>query len=259
MKPGLVVTDLDGTLLEPHGQLVPEAAAALSLLRTQRVPFCPVTSKTAAELHQLAPLLGPWAAAGVENGGGWMDGNGELRLVPEAVPWEELLSLATHLRQATGVPLRTLPELSDQELAALTGLPPAQLPAVRNRRATCPLLVEPSFDAMLRRALPPGFALLRGNRFLHLQGTHNKASVLPTLRAACGRPRGPIVALGDAPNDAALLQAADIAVVVPGSHGPCVELLHAVPQARVAPFPHGRGWAASICSILQGEGWAPKS
>lgn len=252
MKPGLVVTDLDGTLLEPNGQLVPEAAAALSQLRTHRVPFCPVTSKTAAELHQLAPLVGPWVAAGVENGAGWVDGNGELCLLPEAVSWTELLSLATHLRQATGVPLRTLPELSDQELVALTGLPPAQLPAMRNRQATCPLVVDPSFEAMLRRALPPGFALLRGNRFFHLQGNHNKASVLPALLAVCGHPCGPTVALGDAPNDAALLQRADIAVVVPGSHGPCAELLQAVPQARVAPFPHGRGWAASICSLLQG-------
>jgi len=250
VKGAVIVTDLDGTLLEPDGSLHPEAQEMLQVLARKGIPVYPVTSKTAAEAQQLLPLLGPCPAAGVENGAGLWEEDGKVRLLPQAVPYSQLLPWAENLRSRTGVPLRTLPELTDEELAALTHLPQHSLPAVRAREATCPLLVNPRFDAQLSQACPPGTRLTRGNRFLHFQGLHNKASVLPWL-PIFGASSGPLVALGDAANDLELLQAADVAIIVPGPGGPCRELQQMVPWAKVAPSPNGRGWAAALRALFK--------
>ena len=92
---------------------------------------------------------------------------------------------------------------------------------------------------------------MRGNRFLHLQGNHDKADVVPRLLALSGHRAGAIVALGDAPNDADMLAAADVAVIVPAGAGPNAELCRLVPAATVAPLPHGRGWARAVRTIMQ--------
>jgi mannosyl-3-phosphoglycerate phosphatase len=252
MMPAIVFTDLDGTLLEPDGTVSEAALAALGELRGARVPVCAVTSKTVAELDALAAVLGLDAPAGFENGAGvwWPDGRAELG--PSAIPMDELAEIAATLGQRTGTPLRTLFELHDVELTAMTGLCGAALAAARERRATLPLIVDAVHDEALRSGLPttPRLRLVRGNRFLHLQGAHDKADVVPRLRELAARGPGVAVACGDAPNDADLLAAADIRVIVPGSKGPHPELLRLFPDAIVAPLPHGPGWAAALRGVL---------
>lgn len=250
MEPALIVTDLDGTILEPDGTLPPETRRAVRHLVATGIPVCLVTSKTAAEVQPILAELGIATPAGVENGAVVLTGDEQVQWVHGALPYARLLVLAAELKHRSGISFRTLPELDDQELGALTGLPPERVGAVRQRLATCPLVVPPSEDNRLRAFAPAGTSLVRGNRFLHFQGQHSKASALPTLRAAVGHPAGPIVALGDAPNDRELLLAADIPIVVPGPAGPRPELVREVPHARVAPAPHGRGWAAAIRDLL---------
>jgi len=249
MTPRAILTDLDGTLLEPDGTLSPEARQALAEAAAKGVPVVPITSKTAAEVAALLPQFSPSPGAGLENGGAVLRPDGTLVLSPQALPLAQLQELAAQLRRATGVALATIFELGEEELAQLTQLPPGALPAMRRRLATLPLVVERKHDQTLRQALSPPAQLVRGNRFLHLQGPHSKASVLPQLLESIPG-AGPLVALGDAPNDVALLLAADVAVVVPGFHGPNPQLLAAVPGARVAPLPHGRGWAAVVQELL---------
>src|SRR5258706_2433166 len=50
MRIRAVLTDLDGTLLEPDGSLAPEAREALRELSQRGVPVVPLTSKTRREL-----------------------------------------------------------------------------------------------------------------------------------------------------------------------------------------------------------------
>lgn len=250
MKPALVVTDLDGTLLEPDGRCRPEVLQALRKLKEAGVPVVPVTSKTAPEVRELLLVLGLSGPAGLENGAALVRGDGTTELSPGAIPYPQLLEVASDLRTRSGVRLRTLPELSDSELHALTGLPREKLGAVRIRAATCPLVVDPRADVALAPFLPEGTRLVRGNRFLHLQGCHTKASVLPAIRQALGVFLGPVLAFGDAPNDLELLAAADLKVIVPSEEGPNRELIAAFPEASVAPLPHGRGWAKAIAALI---------
>ncbi|HUK14255.1 MAG TPA: HAD-IIB family hydrolase [Thermoanaerobaculaceae bacterium] len=255
MRIRAVLTDLDGTLLEPDGSVCAEALAAIAALAAAGVPVLPVTSKTAAELAPLLARLAIDAPAGCENGAVVRLPGGTTELLPGAVPLADLAAVLEGLRGRTAAPVRTLLELSDAEMSSLTGLDGAALALARRRQATLPLVVEPAWDDRLRAALPerPRLRLVRGNRFLHLHGDHAKDGAVPRLLAVAGARDGAVVACGDAPNDAELLARADLAVIVPGSAGPSAELRRCVPSARVAPHPHGRGWAAAMTTLLAAD------
>jgi len=252
MRIAAVVTDLDGTLLEPDGSLGPEAHAALVRLAACGVPVCPLTSKTVAELVAFAATVPAPAPAGFENGAGIVLPDGEARLASQAVPVAELRVVLERLRGTTRAPVRSIEELDDRELEALTGLTGAARARARERRATLPLQVDPVWDDRLRAALGEDspVRLVRGNRFLHLQGHHDKADVMPQVLALVAPDGGTIVGCGDAPNDLGLLEHCDIAVIVPGARGPHPELTRRLPRALIAPHPHGRGWAAALEQLL---------
>lgn len=253
MRVRAVLTDLDGTLLEPDGRLGAEARVALVRLAAAGVPVLPVTSKTAAEVAWLLVQLGLAGPAGFENGAGVLGGDGAARLSHAALPVEALRRVADHLRSATGAPARTIEELDDAELEAITGLTGAELERARRRQATLPLVVDGRWDEAMRAVAPPDVMLVRGNRFLHLQGRHAKADVVPALLAAVPG-EGAVVACGDAPNDVELLGTGDVAVIVPSARGAHPVLRAALPGAHVAPAPHGRGWALAVLALLDEGG-----
>lgn len=256
MMVGIVLTDLDGTLLEPDGTVHADVLAVIARLRSLGVAVCPVTSKTPAEIASLVSRLGLSAPAGFENGAGVRTAGGDLDLAPDAVPVPVLRGVLAELRDRTGVRVRSLEELDDPELAAVTELSGPALQHARERVATLPLIAPTDSDELLRAALPrePRVRLLRGNRFLHLQGLHDKADVVPRLRALAGSQLGAVVACGDAPNDAGLLAAVATRIIIPSEAGPHPELLRRFPHALVAPHPHGRGWAAAVSALVGGTG-----
>ncbi|HQN96532.1 MAG TPA: HAD-IIB family hydrolase [Thermoanaerobaculales bacterium] len=249
MRLRAVLTDLDGTLLEPDGSLCAEAAAALQELREQGVAVLPLTSKTAAEVEHLLARLDLPGPGGFENGAGIVERGGATTMTAGAIPMDELRSAASRLRRVVAAPLRTLEELTDQELAALTGMTGGDLARVRQRRATLPMVVDERWDGDLRGAAPARMQLVRGNRFLHLQGRHAKADVVAQLLATAPG-GGVVVAFGDAPNDLELLRCGDVAVIVPSASGAHRDLEQALAGAVVAPAPHGRGWAAVVRRLV---------
>jgi mannosyl-3-phosphoglycerate phosphatase len=254
MSISAVFTDLDGTLLELDGLICQEAQLVLRRLIGLGIPVCALTSKTVAELVPLLRELGLDSPSVFENGAGVLFPGGFTQLFDRAVPAWVLNQIAADLRTRTGAPLRTMDELTDQELSQTTRLPASQLTAVRQRLATAPLLVDEAWDEALASALPSDrdLLLIRGNRFLHLQGNHDKGTALKRLATMITRPPGPMVVCGDSPNDLSMLAAAEVRVVIPSKQGPHASLVGRFPDAVIAPYPHGRGWAAAIAALLDG-------
>lgn len=251
VKLAAVLTDLDGTLLDHGGVLGEEARAAVAGLRRRGVPVVPLTSKTELELRAFLAELDGGGIGSFENGAGVV-GPGTLVVSPKAVPAVELRARLAELARRTGAELAPATELPPAEIRRITGLAEDKLPAMLARGYGLPFLAPNGSEEALAReaAAMPGTRLTRGGQFWHLSGAHGKEDALDLLLGASLVAR-PLAGLGDAPNDAGFLARCDVAVIVPRASGDAdPALAAALPGARVAPFPAGRGWAAAVAALL---------
>ena len=251
MRLAAVLTDLDGTLLERGGVLGPEARAAIASLRGLGVPVVPLTSKTEVELRALLADLDSGGIGSFENGAGIVSPSGT-RVHEKAIPVARLHGLLEELARLCGRPLSPVSALPHAELRRITGLPEERIPAMLARGFGLPFLAPdgsgPALEAAVRSL--PGVRLTRGGLFWHLSGDHGKEDALDLLLRS-GAAARPFAGFGDAPNDAGFLAGCDVAVLLPGPSGAVdPALAAAVPDARTAPFPTGRGWAAAVEALL---------
>ena len=251
-----IVTDLDGTLLD-HNYSWEPAAETLRWLQREQIPVIPCTSKTAEEVRdfrQAAGLRDPFI---VENGGAI---HGE---APSGEEWGEALGIhhkllrprLSELEALLGESLLPLEELSESEGLRLLGLGGEALAQAQRRCWSVPF-VPPSDEG--RQRLPAlaaslGLSVVQGNRMGHLLGPEvSKGEALTRLKQRLGGQQPRVLGLGDSPNDIPLLEAADVAVVVPGPDGPHPAFHRALEQKRylLAPAAHAEGWARVIRELI---------
>lgn len=230
----LVCTDLDHTLLDARYRLGP-AAAALRRLRSAGALVVLCSSKTRAEQEAWRRRLGL--------GGPFVVENGSAVLLPDAreaadLPaWHgyrirrfgvEAARVRAGLRDIAaelGVELRGYASLGPERVARLAGLGTAAARRACAREFSETLV---GVDAALatRLAAPLAARGLRahpGGRFVTVTGGGaDKGVAARWLAARLGGSGGaplPLVAIGDGPNDAGMLAAADRAFVVRGPDG----------------------------------------
>lgn len=214
----VVFTDLDGTLLDHESYSWDAAAPALDALKAAGVPLVLASSKTAAEIAALHATLGLGdTPAIVENGaglyrpgaaGGDDSAYRALRRALEALPKE------------IRVFFRGFGDMSAFEVADITGLSREGAALARKRQHSEPGLWsgdEATLAAFLAALEDQGLAARRGGRFLTLSHGATKADRMAEIVAALGPQT--TLALGDAPNDVEMLEAADAGVIVRNDHG----------------------------------------
>lgn len=251
MKPAAVLTDLDGTLLEHGGVLGDEARAAIARLRGLGVPVVPLTSKTEVELRALLAELDSGGVGSFENGAGIVSPAG-VSVSEKAIPVAGLADRLVALARSSAAPLTPVFDLSLAEIQRITGLAQDRVPAMLARAFGLPFLAPDGAGPALEEAARgiSGVRLTRGGQFWHLSGDHGKEDALDLL-VRSGAAARPFAGFGDAPNDAGFLARCDVAVLLPRPGGAVdPELAAAVPEARVAPFPTGRGWAVAAGELF---------
>lgn len=252
MRLAAVLTDLDGTLLDHGGVLGEVAREAIGELRLLGIPVVPLTSKTEIELRDLLAELDLGGIGGFENGAGVVSPGG-VEVSEKAVGVGRLGRYLAELSSLCGAVLTPVSELSVAEIRRITGLARAKVPAMLARQFGLPFLAPEGAQGGLVAAAArmPGVRLTRGGLFWHLSGPHGKEDALELLLRA-GLISRPLAGFGDAPNDAGFLARCDVAVLVPRATGGVeAGLAAAVPGGREAPFPAGRGWAATVREILR--------
>jgi mannosyl-3-phosphoglycerate phosphatase len=248
--PLLVFTDLDGTLLDHDTYDWTPAAPALGALRAAGVPVVPVSSKTLAELDHLCARIG-------------LDGprvgeNGTLVAWPGEPPHlfgpgiDAIRGKLAALRQRTGWQFRGFADMSASEIAERTGLDQKAAARAAQRLASEPLLWEDSDAALAAFQLAiagAGLTLLQGGRFLHVLGQADKGKALAHVAQRL-TPAARTVALGDSPNDRAMLLAVDLPVIVRKKDGSAMSLPER-PDARVTDLPGPAGWNQVMLELLR--------
>ncbi|MCF8041829.1 MAG: HAD-IIB family hydrolase [Desulfarculaceae bacterium] len=257
---GLVIfSDLDGTLLDHHTYSYQPALPALDQIKRRGIPLVLCSSKTRAEMLPLHAELGLDAPIITENGGGifapegcpvakgdtWRAAGDGWRVLEIGLPINELRQRMEGFKDELG--LKGFGDLSNHEVAKLTGLSKDQAARAREREFNEPLLPpgdEAAGQALTDAAQEAGLQLTHGGRFWHLLGGGDKGKAVRLLSVLYAKrdPEMTAMALGDAPNDLSMLAAVDRAVLVarPGGGHAEVELegLILEPLAGPAGFNH---------------------
>lgn len=254
-RPLIIFTDLDGTLLDHESYDWRPAEPALVALRERHVPLILASSKTAAEIAPLRAELGfVHCPAIVENGAGI--------LPAEGAQADEAQSRYADLRAALDrVPealRRDFSGFGDMGVAGImgaTGLPDDAAQRAADRRFSEPGLWSGTGEDKARfvDALAAlGVKARSGGRFMTLSFGGTKAGRMTEIADALFDGVQPFtVALGDAPNDIEMLDAADRAFIIKNPHG--TPLPHLAGEAdgtiiRTAE-PGPVGWNGAILSL----------
>jgi mannosyl-3-phosphoglycerate phosphatase len=267
----IVVTGIDGALLDPLTRDYDPARPAVDVLARLGVPLVLCSGRTRAEVTFVAGIFGVADAPMiVENGavllvpeghlaGGVPGGEPDagwhvLRLGP---PRDQLLCALREIAAAAGVRVRLLSELTSGERPrrALLGSPLGLVRAPREH--TEPFLLQRDEDATAlgREAEARGLRLARGQSFWHLSGGADKGLAVRTLLSLYEREgRLPqAIGLGTWPMDLPMLRSVHRPIVLPGSGGRVdPELAAGLPGAERAWQAGPRGWKdAVLCALSE--------
>lgn len=250
-------TDLDGTLLDHDSYSYEPAQEALALLRKRNIPLILASSKTAAEVAPLRHAIGfQHCEAIVENGAGILlpgdrdTGSGE--------QYKELLNTIANMPPGYRDCFRGFAQWRVEELSELTGLTKVAAALAKERQFSEPGLWSGSdedlegFCGLLKQH---GIVAQQGGRFLTLSFGGNKVDrmheIMDLYRA--GEQDRFCVALGDAPNDIAMLTAADLGIVIPNpSHGGIGKFSNEKMKNIVhARFSGPKGWNVAVLDVLR--------
>ncbi|MFP1924228.1 mannosyl-3-phosphoglycerate phosphatase-related protein [Lonsdalea quercina] len=260
----VIFTDLDGSLLDHDTYRWDPALPWLARLRASQVPVIITTSKTTAEVAPLQHSLGlsdtPFIAE-----------NGALVTLPAS--WENhpdfphkifsadypnICRTLNRLRLEHAFDFRGFSEMTDAEVADITGLAIGDAALARRREGSEPLIwlgndVElERFAACLK---PYQLALTQGGRFYHVMGEAvSKGHAVEWLTKQYQRRAGSAITtlgLGDGPNDRTLLEATQHAVIIKGAVSDKVTLSpEYLGEVYRTEFPGPRGWSEGLSHYL---------
>jgi mannosyl-3-phosphoglycerate phosphatase family protein len=254
--PIVVVTDLDGTLLDHDTYEPGPAAAAVTALQDAGVMIVCCSAKTRVEQQIHRSELGIDGPFIVENGAAVL-GDDDTPLVILGLPYEDVRRRLGRAAASLGVTVRGFADMSTAELAQRTNLSEAAARRAQAREYTEAFVVvdaDPAADGLAGALADAGLHLQRGARFWTASGAHDKGLAVGRLREHLTRELGErplLYGLGDTYNDAAMLAAVDVAFLVQRPNATWADLdVDGLQQLTgIGPF----GWCQGADIILAGR------
>ncbi|RYH07400.1 mannosyl-3-phosphoglycerate phosphatase [Tropicimonas sp. IMCC6043] len=250
--PLIVFTDLDGTLLDHATYSFAPARPALDRLAALEIPLILASSKTSVEIAEIQKKVGCTACpAIVENGAGILDP--DPKATADAGTYVSLLAAINETSPYLRALFEGFHDLGPHGIAQATGLPPEEARLAGQRQFSEPGLFyggPGELREFLRALGKLDIQGRRGGRFLTLSFGGTKADRMDEIAARYGNP--PWLALGDAPNDVEMLEAADHAVIVANPHGAPLQPLpgEAAGLIHRTTRPGPEGWNAAVIDLL---------
>jgi len=265
----LIFTDLDGSLLDHYNYSHSAADTMLEKLERNDIPVIPVSSKTKAELLYLRQSLNNDHPFIIENGAAVFIPIGYFNEQPfdtEKIGdfWVKKFvhirhywqSLITHISSVSNAKFITFSELSTDQISALTGLEREAANRASRRLFGEPVAwkgTEDEKQLFITELTGMGANVLEGGRFLHVSGDTNKGNAMTWLLDEYKQQQSnqslTTLAIGDSPNDLAMLEVADIALIIRSPARKPLELEHH--QNYYTSRLYGpEGWAQTVAEIV---------
>ena len=251
-------TDLDGTLLNHETYSFAPALEALDALRIRNVPLILASSKTAAEINPLRRELGfEDCEAIVENGSGLIFSENDQQIQSDI--YHSLLEKISEVPSQYRDKFVGFSQWNAAEVSARTGLTLEASGLAKKRQFSEPGVwhgdkqeLEIFGDLLAEQ----GIMLQQGGRFISLSYGGNKVAFMKELidKHSESNFRRFCVALGDAPNDVAMLDAADLGIVIPNPAHHGMDRIPVGGNIMRATQPGPAGWNESVLGILNKAG-----
>jgi mannosyl-3-phosphoglycerate phosphatase len=228
----IVVTDLDGTLLDHQTYEFAPAQKAIAQLQQQQIPIILNSSKTQAEILAIRSKLNNQEPFVCENGGVLCGLGSSTDIQHLGMPRSEFLGSLRSIKQKLQLNYHGFSEATVEDVVRWTGLNSSEAQQAMQREATEPILwqdTEQALSNFCQELEQLGLQCVKGGRFYHVMGIFNKASCFNKLKAYYSQRHSEaisIIALGDSPNDLPMLEQADHAIVIPSAKGTNLSLNH---------------------------------
>lgn len=249
----LIFTDLDGSLMEHETYSIRPALAALAELDKRQIPLIINSSKTAAEIRTIRSNHNLHGAYVCENGAA-LYGDDDSLIASFGTPRAEWLAAIHRLRTTRSFNFVGFSDWSPKQIADLTSLSLEQAREAALRQFSEPILWRDSETAkgeFIDTLKPLGLQLLEGGRFLSIQSQFNKSDAMGWFRdePSAITANRLFIALGDSPNDAAMLDHADIAVIIKSAKSNQISCTNALQIIRTKK-PGPSGWQEAVLQLL---------
>jgi len=257
----IIFTDLDATLLDHGTYSYAPAESALRKIRAGGIPLIICTSKTYAETIFWRRELSNKHPFIVENGAaiciprGYFGAEyafGRARdgydVIEFGIPSKKIISALEEFRRR-GLQFTGMSELSEDEVAQMTNLPPGQARLAKQREYGEPIIMDLRQERKLKTlADEKGLRVVKGGRFYHILGNNDKGKAAQALIAIYKKEFGEVraIAFGDSPNDFEMLKVADSPFLVQRSDGS-----YASNDFLKAEGIGPRGWNKKVLELLR--------
>ena len=249
----IVFTDLDGTLLNHDDYAYKTVITTIKQLKDQGIPVILNSSKTLSELVAWRGKLNLSTPLIAENGGVVLmtTPQGEVKhLIGKH--YQIICNTLQLMRQQYGWKFIGFNDWSAQEVKTNTGLSFQESIMAKERSVTEPILWQDSEENLTRfkkKLAEFDLILKKGGRFYHVMAKHDKADAMNFILSTLEHPKQKsiqTIVLGDGENDLSMLNAADMAAVLPAASGQSLQVANAYYSKQNAPH----GWVEAIESIL---------
>ena len=269
----IVVTDLDGTLLDFDDLSFDPARPALTMLRKLDVPVICCSSKTPSEIEYWRRKIGLSGPFICENGAAvffpadqFDSLTGELPrrsryIVKEiGLPKPSIRRVFEEVRRDTQIPLVGFSDMDLPTIRSLCGFRTTRQARASAAREYSEPFVFPAearndrtINAVISRFRRRGLNVIRGRRFFHLVGNNDKGKAVEIMLGAyeaIGDRKTTVIGLGDSKNDLEMLRVADIPVLVMGKNRRYDKEVRTSVDPILAGRPGPSGWNRAIERIL---------
>lgn len=267
--PKLVIfTDLDGCLLDRETYSFEPAQAALRLIREKEIPLILVSSKTRVEIEEYRRRL--------KNGHPFVSENGGAVFIPKdyfsfsfsherewrkyyvlelGAFYPQIIRALEFIKKETGIQIRGFHDLSEKDLASLSGLSRDEAASAKKREYDEPFLIEGGereIAIVQKKIRERGLNYVWGGRFHHILGQNDKGKAVEILKELYRNQFSSIrtAGIGDSLNDLPMLSAVDHPFFLKGEE----DLSSEISPVKNLALLEGTGpqaWNEGILNILR--------
>ncbi len=239
--PFIIITDLDGTLLDHYTYSWEAALPAMNHAKNLNIPIIINTSKTRKEVEKLQSSMNITAPFIIENGSALLVPQNYYTTEIESNVFKEagisdglieiifgakrssICELVYAIRKEYGFKFSGYSDWDIEKLIQITGLDKASANLSMQRNYSEPIVWDDSnknYELFSSLVEAQGYKLLKGGRFTHILGKTNKANPIDFLMNQIYDSKlTQSICLGDSPNDIDMLNIADHAICVKSPTG----------------------------------------